>query len=312
MRPSIKAIILTAAFTMGASSLAVAQPSTWAEQWYRAKFGRPSPTEQARLDAAKPTAAPNGIVNTSYATAQANVWLDQWFRDKYGRHTPMVEARLTEARLGMHETMTNQASAPANTWFENWYRAKFGRPSPTEEARLNAAKQTTPNSTVTTSNDLTSPTNDQRVALQKCMKATDQVRIHASQMQVVGRPWGRGRTGYSKNDLVALSDYRDELKLALSNLAAVHQEFLKELSEAQEQRLDQRLRKLDHLQAEFRSKISEFDHDLLRTEPGPDSTGIAWDVNSLKRTADKWLSEHRKISKELNLQDKSIVLDPVS
>ncbi len=225
MKPSIKAIILIAVFSMGASSLAVAQPSTWAEQWYRAKFGRPSPTE---------------------------------------------------------------------------------------EARLNAAKQTTSKSTVTTSNDLTSPKNDQRVALEKCMKATDQVRIQASQMQATGRPWGRGRTGYSKNDLVALSDYRDELKLALSNLAAVHQEFLNGLSEAQEQRLDQRLRKLNHLQAEFSSKISEFDHDLLRTEPGPDSTGIAWDVNSLKRTADKWLSEHRKISTELNLQDRTIVLGPVS
>ena len=199
-----------------------------------------------------------------------------------------------------------------NTWAEQWYRAKFGRPSPTEEARLNAAKQITSRSNVAASNDLTAATNEQRVALAKCMQATDQVRIQASQMQAMGRPWGRGRTGYSENDLVALSDYRDELKLALSNLTAVHHEFLKGLSEAQEQRLDQRLRKLDHLQAEFSSKISEFDHDLLRTEPGPDSTGIAWDVNSLKRTADKWQSEHKKISKELNLQDRSIVLHPVS
>ena len=214
MKPSIKAIILTAVFTLGASSLAVAQPSTWAEQWYRAKFGRPSPTEEARLNAAN--------------------------------------------------------------------------------------KQTTTKSTATASNDLTSPANDQPVALEKCMKATDQVRIQMSQMQAMGRPWGRGRTGYSKNDLVALSDYRDELKSALSNLAAVHQEFLKGLNDVQEQRLDQRLRKLDHLQAEFGSRISEFDHDLLRTEPGPDSTGIAWDVNSLKRTADKWQSEHKKISKDLN------------
>jgi hypothetical protein len=195
---------------------------------------------------------------------------------------------------------------PNNSWFEQWYRAKYGRPSPTEEARLNATKQATPQSTVAAPNDLAVPTNDLSVALQKCMKATNQVRNEASQMQVTGRPWGRGRTGYSKNDLVALSDYRDELKSALSNLAAVHREFLKGLSDTQEQRVDQRLKKLDHLQAEFSSKISEFDHDLLRTEPGPDSTGIAWDVNSLKRTADKWQSEHKKISKELSLQDGTI------
>ena len=216
MKPSIKAIILTAVFTMGASSLAVAQPTTWAEQWYRAKFGRPSPTE---------------------------------------------------------------------------------------EARLNAAKQSTTKPTVTRTSDLAAPANGQREALMKCMKATDTVRIEASKMQTLGRPWGRGRTGYSKNDLVALSDYSSELKLALTNLAAVHQEFIKGLSEAQEQKVDQRLRKLDHLQAEFGSKIAEFDHDLLRTEPGPDSTGIAWDVSSLNRAADKWQSEHKRISKDLNLQD---------
>lgn len=194
------------------------------------------------------------------------------------------------------------AVAQPSTWAEQWYRAKFGRPSPTEEARLNAAKQTRSKSTGTAPNDLAAPRNDQRMALARCMKATDQVRTQANQMQAVGRPWGRGRIGYSKNDLVALSDYRDELELALSNLAAVHQEFVKGLSEAEEQRLDQRLRKLNHLQAEFSSKIAEFDHDLLKTEPGPDSTGIVWDVNSLKRAADKWQSEHQKISKELSLQ----------
>lgn len=225
MKPSIKAIILTAVFTMGASSLAVAQPSTWAEQWYRAKFGRQSPTE---------------------------------------------------------------------------------------EARLNAGEQTTTKSTATASNDLAAPTNAQRAAFANCMQATDQVRIQASHMQAMGRPWGRGRIGYSKNDLVALSDYRNELKLALSNLAAVHQDFLKGLSEAEQQRVDQRLRKLDHLQAEFSSKIAEFDHDLAKTEPGPDSTGIAWDVNSLKRVADKWQSEHKKISKELGLQDGTVPTGPVS
>jgi hypothetical protein len=142
-------------------------------------------------------------------------------------------------------------------------------------------------------------TDAQRVALAKCMEATEQVRLHAGQMQAIGRPWSRGRFDYSKNDLVALSDYRDELKLAFTNLASVHQEFLKGLSEAQEKRLDQRLRKLDHLQAEFNSKISEFDHDLMKAEPGADSTGIAWDLNALKRAADKWRSEHEKIAKEM-------------
>jgi hypothetical protein len=189
----------------------------------------------------------------------------------------------------------------SNKWSEQWYRAKFSRPSPTDEARLNTAKQTTAKREVIAPNDLAAPTNDQRVALAKCMEATEQVGIQVSDMQAMGRPWGRGRIGYSKNDLVILSDYRDELRLALSNLAAVHQEFLKRLSEAQEQRLEQPLRKLDRLQVKLNVRMSEIDHDLLIAEPGPDSSGISWDVNELKRAADKWLSEHRKIGKEIGI-----------
>lgn len=61
MRSSIKRIVLSAVFTMGASSLLVAQSSnSWAEQWYRAKLGRPSPTEQARIDAAMLETSPRG------------------------------------------------------------------------------------------------------------------------------------------------------------------------------------------------------------------------------------------------------------
>ena len=254
---STRSIIFTAVLAMVASTSMVAQANSWSEQWYRAKFGRPSPTEEARIE-----------------TEQAST--------AYREVTP------------------TQAVVPANAWFEGWYRAKFGRPSPTEEARLNAAKQTTAKPAVVVPNDLAASANDQRLALAKCMKATEQVRVLASDMQATGRPWGRGRIGYSKNDLVILSDYRDEFRLAVSNLAAIHQELLKGFSEAQEQRLEQPLRKLDHLQSELSSRMSEFDRDLRKTEPGPDSTGIAWDVSGLKRVAEKWSSEHRKMEKKWN------------
>lgn len=201
---------------------------------------------------------------------------------------------------------------PSNSRFEQWYRAKYGRPSPTEQARLDSAKQTAATPAVVVPDDLPAQTNDQGVALAKCMDATQQVRLHGSQMQAIGRPWGRGRIGYSKNDLVALSDHRDELKQALTKLAAVHQEFLMRLSEAQEKSVEPRLRKLDRLQTEMSFKLSELDHDLLRADPGPDSTGITWDINGLNSAADKWRSEHKKISKELNLQDRTIELGPVS
>jgi hypothetical protein len=143
--------------------------------------------------------------------------------------------------------------------------------------------------------------NDQQMALKKCMEATERVRMQVSQMQAMGRPWSRGRFGYSRNDLVALSDYLEELVQALINLGVVHQEFRQGLSPVQEQRLELPLSKLDHLQADLNHKISEIDHDLKKAEPGPDSTGIAWDVNTLKRAADKWRSEHVKIAKQMNV-----------
>jgi hypothetical protein len=114
----------------------VAQPSnSWVEQWYRAKSGRPAPTEQARIDAARLVVAPTAAVKSDNSTAHADAWLEQWFQTKYGRHTPKVEARLRESRLGNNETITSRSSAPANPWLENWYRAKTGRPSPLAQAQ---------------------------------------------------------------------------------------------------------------------------------------------------------------------------------
>jgi len=297
-----RSIFFTAVLAMVATTSMVAQSNSWSEQWYRAKFGRPSPTEEARIQAAQENTAYREVTPAQTAVP-SNAWFEGWYRAKFGRPSPTEEARIQteQANTAYREVTPTQAVTPTNAWFEGWYRAKFGRPSPTEEARLSADKQATSKPAVVAPNDPAASANDHRLALAKCMKATEQVRILASDMQATGRPWGRGRIGFSKNDLVILSDYRDELRLAVSNLAAVHQELLKGLSEAQEQRLEQPLLKLDHLQSELSSRMSEFDRDLRKTEPGPDSTGIAWDVSGLKRVAEKWSSEHRKMEKKMEL-----------
>lgn len=136
MKTSINVIILSAVFTMGANSLLLAQPgNSYAEQWYRAKFGRPSPTEQARIDAAqKATTTQPAVTAVLPKTALANTFAEQLHRAKYGRPTPREEARLREANLGKNETLLSRTSTPANERFENWYRAKYGRPSPLAEA----------------------------------------------------------------------------------------------------------------------------------------------------------------------------------
>jgi hypothetical protein len=226
-----------------------------------------------------------------------------------------MKPRIKSILLAAIFTMSASAivvAQPTNSRFEEWYRAKYGHPSPTEEARLNSAKQIANKPAGVVPDDLAAPTNDQRVAIAKCMKATDQVSFVASQMQAIGRPWGRGRLGYAKNDLFALADYREQLRPVLTNLAAVHQEFLNGLSETQKQNLDRSLKKLDHLQAELSSRTSDIDHDLMRAEPGPDSTGISWDVNKLKTATEKWRSEHRKIEKELGFDPDQSSIDQSS
>jgi len=117
MKPFIRGILFTGVLAIIADGLMFGQTTNppnreetpnqlsvpanpWFEGWYRAKFGRPSPTEEARLNA--------NLANTAYRE----------------------ETRKEET--------SKVVAAPINIWFEGWHRAKFGRPSPTEEARLKA------------------------------------------------------------------------------------------------------------------------------------------------------------------------------
>src|ERR1035437_1206041 len=51
MKPFVRSILITGILTIVANTSMVAQTSNGGfEQWYRAKYGRPSPTEQARLN----------------------------------------------------------------------------------------------------------------------------------------------------------------------------------------------------------------------------------------------------------------------
>ncbi len=140
MKLSIKSILFIGILAMGANTLLVAQtPNTWFEGWYRAKFGRPSPTEDARLQAQQANTAYREATQAQ-GVAPANTWFEGWYRAKFGRPSPTEEARIqaAQADTAYREATPAQAVAPENTWFEGWYRAKYGRPSPSEEARLKA------------------------------------------------------------------------------------------------------------------------------------------------------------------------------
>jgi hypothetical protein len=71
MKPFVRSILFTGILAIVASGSMVAQTSNgWSEQWYRAKYGRPSPTEEARLEtmqvnSASPETTPPAVAVSS-------------------------------------------------------------------------------------------------------------------------------------------------------------------------------------------------------------------------------------------------------
>ncbi len=140
MKPFVRSIMFTGVLAMAASSMAVAQTSSNSfeqEQWYRAKYGRPSPTEEARSAAIEANTAYRAEAPGQVAEP-ANTWYEGWYRAKFGRSSPTEEARIQaeQSNTAYREETPTQITAPGNNWYEGWYRAKFGRPSPLEEKRL--------------------------------------------------------------------------------------------------------------------------------------------------------------------------------
>ena len=134
MKTFVRNILITGSLAIFASSSMVAQTDNgWFEQWYRAKYGRPSPTEQARLNT-----APTSLAGTPPATVSANAGFEQWYRAKYGRPSPTEEARLEALQVdsASPEATPSTVAASADGGFEQRYQAKYGYPSLTSEASL--------------------------------------------------------------------------------------------------------------------------------------------------------------------------------
>jgi hypothetical protein len=93
MKTFVRSILFTGALVMGANGLMAAQgTNSWFEQWYRTKFGRNSPMEEARQKAERANTAFREET-THEVTAPANTWFEQWYKTKFGRSSPREEAR---------------------------------------------------------------------------------------------------------------------------------------------------------------------------------------------------------------------------
>jgi hypothetical protein len=134
MKISVTRVLLASAFALGANNLMAAQAApasdTWLDQFFKAKLGRNSPAEEARLKAERANTAFREAT-TFEAAGPANPWLEQLYRAKLGRNSPMEESRLRaeRANTAFREETTREAR-PADNWFEQFYKAKYGRSAP--------------------------------------------------------------------------------------------------------------------------------------------------------------------------------------
>ena len=66
--------------------------NTWFEDFYRAKYGRSSPTEEARLRAERDNTVYREEVAPE-ATKPANTWRDDFWKAKFGRPFPIENSK---------------------------------------------------------------------------------------------------------------------------------------------------------------------------------------------------------------------------
>jgi len=90
---SVKGILLTGVLAVSANvAMASQQTNPWLEQWYKAKFGRNTPAEEARQKAVRSQSPPqqNPALKVARPTSEQ---YELWYKAKFGRNSPMEEAR---------------------------------------------------------------------------------------------------------------------------------------------------------------------------------------------------------------------------
>lgn len=144
-------------------------------------------------------------------------------------------------------------------------------------------------------------TNSQRHAFAECVETTGQVRAAIVQMGNIGRPWSRSRVIYAQQDLRALAENEERFQSMLNGLVNAHEVFWRTLNDVQRSNLEPRLRRLGHLQNEMKASASRLSQTVLDAVPGPAPPQIKRTMDALRKDADRWRSEHRKLATEMSL-----------
>lgn len=126
---SLRIALVTMGLAIGGNALKAAAPGTdWADQWFRAKFGRISPAGEARQKAEAENTASREEPATEIARP-AFSWTEQYFRTKFGRSSPQEAARQKAEfeHTAFRAETTAEAAPRPHTWTEQYFKAKSGR-----------------------------------------------------------------------------------------------------------------------------------------------------------------------------------------
>lgn len=137
---------------------------------------------------------------------------------------------------------------------------------------------------------------DQRLALAMCTNAGESVRKITDEMVGPGTRW--------RYDDKVFRAQQERLRIALAVLAASHEQFHRTLGDEQAKDLEKRLDKLDRLHREVLQAMARLDEAL--TDKRPDPRHVYADAHKIKEFADQWRSEHKKIAKEMGIQDRKM------
>lgn len=141
-------------------------------------------------------------------------------------------------------------------------------------------------------------TDTQRDAFARCVAATEAVR-KTGRLMGDSNYWNSWRYRHLGYDLGAVSGRMDQLQAALTEMATSHEQFLQELGSDQKAELSPNLNKLEHLQSELNSQMSQLDREV--TADRPDSFRVSARVYGIGKTIDKWRSQHKKIAKAMSI-----------
>ena len=126
MKTLLRSMMFTSVLVLGMSGLTAAQANNWSDQRYKANYGRPSPTEEARLKAELDTTAFRQEIPYP-AAPLVDTWMRQYFKAKFGRNTPADEARLKAERENSAFREEPRPQHAPTTWIDQRYKAKYGR-----------------------------------------------------------------------------------------------------------------------------------------------------------------------------------------